>query len=96
MRHLTVGQASTCVLLTLSSLLHVTSAWPSFDFYNSQFAKRADATTPRGSAPDDDASYNEVYDFVIAGGMFRCVFPIHTTTLTWSFYEVISVFIIIG
>ncbi|EMD59246.1 hypothetical protein COCSADRAFT_41121 [Bipolaris sorokiniana ND90Pr] len=68
MRHLTVGKASTCVLLTLSSLLHVTSAWPSFDLHNSQFAKRADSSAPRESAPDEDASYNEVYDFVIAGG----------------------------
>lgn len=95
MRHLTVGKASTCVLLTLSSLLHVTSAWPSFDLHNSQFAKRADSSAPRESAPDEDASYNEVYDFVIAGGMFRCFFLIHSTTLTWNLYEVISVFIII-
>ncbi|KNG50334.1 gmc oxidoreductase [Stemphylium lycopersici] len=50
MRYLTVGQASTCLLLSLSSLLSVTSAWPTFNLHNSQFAKRQGPsdTPPQG------------------------------------------------
>lgn len=72
MRHLTIGQASTCVLLTLSSLLTVTTAWPTSNAYDSQFAKRHGSNeSPPQNGTDSEEPYNEEYDFIIAGGMFH-------------------------
>lgn len=69
MRRLTIGQASTCVLLTLSSLFTVTTAWPTSNSYDAQFAKRhgSSDSTPQNST-DSEQPYNEEYDFIIAGG----------------------------
>ena len=71
MRRLTIGRASTCVLLTLSSLFTITTAWPASNPHDSQFAKRQDSngSPPQGST-DNEQPYNEEYDFIIAGGKF--------------------------
>lgn len=76
MRCLTVGQAFTCVVLSLSSLLSVTSAWPTFNLHNSQFAKRqGPSDTPPQGGVDNEPAFNEEYDFIIAGGMFQFSSP---------------------
>jgi hypothetical protein len=72
MRFLTAAQASTGVLLSLSTLISITSAWPTYNLHNSQFAKRqGSADLPSQGGQDEEQVFNEEYDFIVAGGMLR-------------------------
>jgi hypothetical protein len=72
MRYLTAAQASTGVLLSLSTLISITSAWPTYNLHNSQFAKRqGSADLPSQGGQDEEQVFNEEYDFIVAGGMLR-------------------------
>ncbi|KAF1828868.1 glucose-methanol-choline oxidoreductase-like protein [Decorospora gaudefroyi] len=69
MRYLTAPQASLCALLSLSSLVGLTSAWPTYNLHNSRLAKRQESSDlPAQGGGNDDPAFNEEYDFIIAGG----------------------------
>jgi hypothetical protein len=70
MRYLNAAQASTCVLLSCSSLIGIASAWPTYNLHNSQLAKRqGPAELPPQGGQDEEPVFNEEYDFIVAGGM---------------------------
>lgn len=68
MRYLTIGQASLCTLLSVSSLFNQISAWPTYNLHNSQFAKRQSSESSPPGGVEEEPTFNEEYDFVIAGG----------------------------
>ncbi|KAH7393093.1 glucose-methanol-choline oxidoreductase-like protein [Pyrenochaeta sp. MPI-SDFR-AT-0127] len=69
MRHITVGQVSLYALLSVSSLLSFTSAWPTYNLHHSQFPKRqSSGDTPPSQEAEKEPTFNEEYDFIIAGG----------------------------
>lgn len=71
MRYFTAAKASTYALLSFSSLISITSAWPTYNLHNSQFAKRqGPGDLPSQGGQTEEPVFNEEYDFIVAGGMF--------------------------
>ncbi|KAF2855286.1 GMC oxidoreductase [Plenodomus tracheiphilus IPT5] len=68
MRYLSASQASLYAILSLSSLFSITSAWPTNNFRHSRFATRQSSENPPSGGVEEEPSFNEEYDFVIAGG----------------------------
>lgn len=60
---------SVWVLVILSTLVSTVSAWPNYNLHNSRYAKRqSSGDNPPSGATEDNSTFNEKYDFVIAGG----------------------------
>jgi len=75
MRYLVVAKASTYALLSFSSLISITSAWPTYNLHNSQFAKRqGPGDLPSQGGQTEEPVFNEEYDFIVAGGTFNSEF----------------------
>lgn len=70
MRSISVGQASLLGLLSLSTLLGNSLAWPSYNLHNHNIAKRQSTENPPPGGNEAAPVFNEEYDFIIAGGMF--------------------------
>lgn len=71
-----VYRASAGAVLLLSSLLSSTLAWPTYNLHNGDVAKHLHSghmgkrqfDNPPGGGEDDDPTFNEEYDFIVAGG----------------------------
>ncbi|KAJ4398657.1 hypothetical protein N0V91_010012 [Didymella pomorum] len=63
------GRAFLWALFTSTALFSTVSAWPNYNLHNSRHAKRQSFgdDAPSGGS-EDDPSFNEEYDFIIAGG----------------------------
>jgi choline dehydrogenase len=69
MPNFSAGKVSVWALLSLSSLLSTTSAWPSYNLHHSRHAKRqSSGDNPPSGGVEDEPNFNEEYDFIIAGG----------------------------
>ncbi|KAF9701202.1 hypothetical protein EKO04_000040 [Ascochyta lentis] len=69
MRQISTGHTSVLALLTLSTLLSTVSAWPNFNLHNSRHAKRqSSGDNPPSGGAEEDLTFNEECDFIIAGG----------------------------
>ncbi|KAL6707101.1 hypothetical protein ACN47E_004853 [Coniothyrium glycines] len=68
MRCVTTRQATLWGLLSLSTFVSLSSAWPTYNLYNSKFSKRQSSDNPPSGGAEDQPNFNEEYDFIIAGG----------------------------
>lgn len=68
MRSLSIRQASVWTCLSLSVLISTCSGWPTYNSYNSRAGKRQAPGSPQPGQPSEEPTFEEEYDFVIAGG----------------------------
>ncbi|KAI8943833.1 hypothetical protein NX059_001806 [Plenodomus lindquistii] len=68
MVYLSAGRASIYALVSLSSIINLSSAWPTNNLRHSKFAGRQSSDNPPSGGEAEDPTFNEEYDFVIAGG----------------------------
>lgn len=65
----TVGRMVVALLLTFFVFISTVSAWPNYNLHNSQHARRqSSGDNPPSGGTEEEPSFNEEYDFIVAGG----------------------------